>query len=142
MSDSPCTACRSTSNGRLFYVYVNHYVGEDLEKRRARLCRDCVVDVLPPLLDGADYLENREWLTTEQFARSVSTAIAMPAGNSSPEDRTILTNSQSTHPSTSSSVGVAPQPSPLPPSPLSAPANGQALSRQAERSSRRRGKAT
>jgi hypothetical protein len=66
MSDSPCTACRATNNGRLFYAYVNHYVDEDLQKRRVRLCRDCIADVLMPLVDGADWQVGREWETHEQ----------------------------------------------------------------------------
>lgn len=65
MSDSPCTGCRATSNGRLFYVYVNHYVNEDVEKRRVRICKNCVFDLLAPLLEGADYLENRQWVPVE-----------------------------------------------------------------------------
>lgn len=66
MSDSPCTACRATNNGRLFYAYVNHYVDEDLQKRRVRLCRDCVADVLMPLVESADWQVGREWETHEQ----------------------------------------------------------------------------
>jgi len=68
MSDSPCTACRSTANGRLFYAYVNHYVGDDLEKRRVRLCTQCVVDLLVPLLEGADALEGKQWISIETAA--------------------------------------------------------------------------
>lgn len=68
MSDVPCTGCRSTRNGRLFYAYLNHYAGDDLERRRLRLCRDCVADYLAPLLEGADYQEDGQWIFCEARA--------------------------------------------------------------------------
>lgn len=85
MSDSPCTGCRATNRGRLFFVYVNHYVGEEMQKRRVRLCNDCVIDLLVPLLETADYQEGKAWLpfdahastqtdTTAQRAASIATA--------------------------------------------------------------------
>lgn len=85
MSDNPCTGCRSLRNGRLFYAYVNHYVGDEKEERRLRLCQSCVFDLLAPLLEGADYKEGREWVATE--ARTVTTtetSTAPPAALQSP----------------------------------------------------------
>lgn len=62
MSDAPCTGCRSTNKGRLWYAYVHHYVGQEREERRVRLCKDCIVEVLVPLLESADWKEGDEWL--------------------------------------------------------------------------------
>jgi len=88
MSDSPCTGCRSTRNGRLFFAYVNHYGFEDLEKRRVRLCQRCVAELLAPLLECADFLEGGAWqpfdLRPPQPAISESTGPVSPAPNSSP----------------------------------------------------------
>lgn len=87
MSDSPCTGCRSTRNGRLFFAYVNHYGGEDLEKRRVRLCQQCVADLLAPLLECADFMEDGQWLSFDTKlappASSESTVRALPAALSS-----------------------------------------------------------
>lgn len=77
LSDRPCTACRATNNGRLFYVFVNHYVEDELVKRRVRICRDCVMELLPPLLEGADYWEKSEWLTAD--SASLGSTLISPA---------------------------------------------------------------
>lgn len=66
MSDRPCTGCRSTSNGRLFFAYVNHYVGDDLERRRVRLCRECIVELLEPLVECADKQVDGRWTEIEK----------------------------------------------------------------------------
>jgi hypothetical protein len=73
MSDRPCTACRSTTNGRLFFVYVNHYASaEDVEQRRARLCKDCVIDLVVPLIENADHREGNSWTPHEQLVSTES----------------------------------------------------------------------
>jgi len=77
MSDSPCTGCRATTRGRLFFAYVNHYMGDELVKRRIRMCADCVADLLAPLLEGADYLESNQWVTVDiKGAFTHSTVVA------------------------------------------------------------------
>lgn len=65
MSDAPCTGCRRTNNGRLFYAYVHHFMNVDRESRRVRLCKDCVFEMLAPLLEGADYGEGNSWIPCE-----------------------------------------------------------------------------
>lgn len=78
MSDSPCTVCRSTSNGRLFYAYVNHYMsGDTVERRRLRLCRDCVFE-FGSFLDGADYMENGIWVSVEVANRERNNVLGFP----------------------------------------------------------------
>lgn len=80
MSDYPCTGCRSTRNGRLFFAYVHHYMDEDLVKRRVRLCPNCCADLLAPLLEGADYKEGSEWIAIERSsALRTHTENATPA---------------------------------------------------------------
>lgn len=66
MSDAPCTGNRETDKGRLFYVYVNHYDGDTLVKHRARLCRDCIVELLAPLIENADVLQDTRWVPIEE----------------------------------------------------------------------------
>jgi len=100
MSDSPCTCCRSTRNGRLFYVYVNHYCAtEEKEERRARLCQTCVMDVLSPLLEGADYREGNEWISDQpgkarSDAQSTPIRLARSAGKASTDASSIPTISR------------------------------------------------
>jgi hypothetical protein len=77
MSDMPCTGCRATNRGRLFFAYLNHYMGDELVKRRVRLCADCVAEMLAPVLEGADYLESGQWVTVDirgAFRHSMSLA--------------------------------------------------------------------
>jgi hypothetical protein len=79
MSDSPCTGCRSTRHGRLFYAYVNHFMGTDMERRRVRLCQQCVFDLLGPLLEGADHQEDGQWRSIEEHTAAASeTSSAKP----------------------------------------------------------------
>jgi hypothetical protein len=82
MSDTPCTGCRATNRGRLFFAYVNHYMGDDLVKRRIRMCADCVAELLSPLLEGADYLESGQWVTVDIRDASTrsTTAVNRAAG--------------------------------------------------------------
>jgi len=69
MSDFPCTGCRSTTYGRNWYFYVNYYDDQELIKRRARLCKDCVANIVPQLLEGADYQDDRKnWVPVERHS--------------------------------------------------------------------------
>lgn len=78
MSDSPCTGCRSTRNGRLFFVYVNHYVGDEVEKRRCRFCRECIAELLAPVIEGADYQEGNRWIADQVTPVSQTTPTLAP----------------------------------------------------------------
>lgn len=84
MSDSPCTVCRSTANGRLFYAYVNHYMsGDTVERRRLRLCRDCVFE-FGSFLEGADYMEKGTWVSVEVASSARSNVLGFPTQNVQP----------------------------------------------------------
>lgn len=66
MSDSPCTGCRATNNGRLMFFYVNYYDDQELLKRRCRLCQKCVAELVAPLIEGADFQNGKkEWQVAE-----------------------------------------------------------------------------
>jgi len=104
MSESPCTGCRATNRGRLFFAYVNHYAGDELTKRRVRLCSDCVADVLGPLLEGADYWENGQWVLDWIPAKYASTATAPLVASSFSGDPRISTPISETQSSTTPSA--------------------------------------
>lgn len=79
MSDYPCTGCRATNRGRLTYVYLQYFDDQELVRRRARLCADCVVDLLPPMLEGADYSgDNRSWIPVEVVRANTSVTGGAP----------------------------------------------------------------
>lgn len=123
MSDIPCTGCRSTSNGRLTYFYVNYYDDQVLVKKRVRLCRECVVDLAMPMLTDADSAgPNGAWQPVE---RSYDEWKA--SANSDGMARASF---------------AAPQSSPQPPTSIASTENGEAMSKLAEvatdSSSRRR----
>lgn len=99
MSDSPCTSCRSTRNGRLFFIYVNHYLsGDALEKRRLRLCRECVFE-LGGFLEGADMMEGGDWCSVE------SAKEAAIAGNTPIQIASLAVKRFSAAPSTPTCTG-------------------------------------
>lgn len=115
MSDSPCTGCRRTNNGRLFYAYVHHFMNVDRESRRVRLCKDCVFEMLAPLLEGADYGEGNSWIPCEAFqandsrmnAPSSTATRAQPAAMGSPVAHSTLTSMVAETVGATSSAGSA-----------------------------------
>ena len=54
MSYAPCANCRSTSNGRLSYFYLNAFEGEQRLNYRLRLCAVCVQQLVMDLISCAD----------------------------------------------------------------------------------------
>src|SRR5215216_1171518 len=79
MSDYPCTGCRSTTAGRLSYVYVQHFVDDELVRRRVRFCRDCLASYLPPLIEGADWsTPSRGWESHEEHIAWLATPVHSP----------------------------------------------------------------
>lgn len=102
MSDSPCTGCRRTDNGRLFYAYVHHYMNVDREDRRVRLCKDCVFEKLSDLLEGADVQEGGVWtpleasraLLSRESASTQHMGIVQHAENSSGGKRSTSTRTK------------------------------------------------
>lgn len=67
MSDYPCSNCRATNRGRLKYVYVTYFKGEDVIKTRGRLCAECFDGLLADYLAVAEIPDARgRWLTKEE----------------------------------------------------------------------------
>lgn len=142
MSDSPCTGCRATNRGRLFFVYVNHYVEDEVGKRRARLCQGCVYDLLAPLLEHADYLENGSWQSQEIVTGQVTHTQTAPVA-AEPSAAAPTTRMSTTAPPRSESRSADPAGSPLPPRPSqSSPRlKSSTSSPRAKRSTRQSGRA-
>jgi hypothetical protein len=63
MADMPCSCCDTGFSGRAFLAYVNFYDGDELVKKRVRLCQNCIVEHFLPLVENADEKDSRErWL--------------------------------------------------------------------------------
>lgn len=69
MWQSPCTNCRRTDQGRLFFVYVKTYEGRVLIQRRLRLCAEDM-DMMENTVLRAAECRNAEgqWLSLEERA--------------------------------------------------------------------------
>jgi hypothetical protein len=112
MSDAPCTGCRQTDNGRLFYVYVQHFPDDEFTKRRARLCRDCLAENLPPLIESSDHWDGQHWLSEEEWLalntpRQLFTDATRPADHAVLEQTSRKRTSSSTTPGTKSKTPSA-----------------------------------
>jgi len=69
MSDYPCGNCRHTDHGRLKYVYVTYFEGEETLKTRGRLCTDCFDGLLGDYLECAERPDpSGRWLSREERA--------------------------------------------------------------------------
>lgn len=148
MSDFPCTGCRSTANGRLTYFYVNYYADQELVKRRARLCQNCVVDVVPQLLEGADYQdEQRNWIPVERHVSkwledansALTTNHAADAMVSLAQHNRTITSGEDRNSDLSNSARTVPS-QPLPPQSQSSAHSRQQDSEQPPKLSRRQSK--
>lgn len=60
MADQPCSCCESGFSGRAFIAYVNFYDGDDLCKRRLRLCQNCIAEHFLILIENADEKDSRD----------------------------------------------------------------------------------
>jgi hypothetical protein len=54
LSYAPCANCRSTSNGRLKYFYLNAFDGDEKLNYRLRLCPKCVDGLVADLVAICD----------------------------------------------------------------------------------------
>jgi hypothetical protein len=67
MADSPCTACGFGFNGRSFVVYINFYDDRQLIQKRARLCQNCIAEILLPLTENSDSRNERGvWVSAQE----------------------------------------------------------------------------
>jgi len=67
MPTVPCSNCRRTDQGKLYYVYLQHFVADDLVRTRGRLCRDCRDGILGDYFACCEERSPRgEWLTVEE----------------------------------------------------------------------------
>ena len=67
MSWSPCSNCRSTSNGRLQFFYLAAFEGDKRLSYRLRLCQVCAANLVSDLLSVADMQVNGVWRTPEEL---------------------------------------------------------------------------
>ena len=116
---------------------------QEVTKRRLRLCADCVMELLAPLLEGADVLEGNQWTPIDAAAvMSSRTPPAHLAESSSIAEATTSTYSEETSPEEKPSAEHAGHLSQLQPSQSSKLANGEAFpagsKTSAKRSSRQR----
>jgi hypothetical protein len=67
LSWSPCSNCRSTSNGRLSFFYLATFEGERRLSYRLRLCQKCAVTLVSDLVSVADQQIDGQWRTPEEI---------------------------------------------------------------------------
>ncbi len=68
MSWSPCSNCRSTSNGRLTFFYLATFSGEKRLSYRLRLCLKCADTLVSDLISVADMQVDGVWRTSEELS--------------------------------------------------------------------------
>ena len=69
VSWDPCTICRSTGNGRLFFAYVSTFQGQTRIATRLRLCASCFDSALTMLLESGETQDpSGRWWSQEQRA--------------------------------------------------------------------------
>lgn len=67
MSWSPCSNCRSTSNGRLRFFYLATFEGEKRLSYRLRLCAVCSESLVSDLISVADQQIDGTWRSPEEL---------------------------------------------------------------------------
>jgi len=62
-----CSNCRRSDGGKRRYVYLQHFVSDEMERTRARLCEACYAGLLADYLAVCERQSPRgDWLTQEQ----------------------------------------------------------------------------